>query len=122
MPTSRLSSVRHKSVCVSQNLLCETEMKVQMCETVSVNVETMVEVNEGDILMEFSRKIESAEVNGDLPYRSVFLPLVDFATKLMAKIPSKGIGRCSDSQRAEVVRRLQEEADRWNAIMVSAED
>ena len=115
-------SVRHKLVCGSQNLLCETEMKVQMCETVSVDVETMVEVNEGDILMEFSRKIESAEVNGDLPYRSVFLPLVDFATKLMAKIPSKGIGRCSDSQRAEVVRRLQEEADRWNAIMVSAEE
>ena len=122
MSIPRVLSVRHKSVCESQNLLCETEMKVQMCETVSVDVETMVEVNEGDILMEFSRKIESAEVNGDLPYRSVFLPLVDFATKLMAKIPSKGIGRCSDSQRAEVVRRLQEEADRWNAIMVSAED
>ena len=97
-------------------------MKVQMCETVSVDVETEVEVNENDILCEFARKIESAEINGDLPYRSVFLPLVDYATKLLAKIPSKGIGRCSDSQRAEVVRRLQGEADRWNAITVSAED
>lgn len=97
-------------------------MKVQMCETVSVDVETEIEVNENDILCEFARKIESAEINGDLPYRSVFLPLVDYATKLLAKIPSKGIGRCSDDQRAEVVRRLQAEADRWNEIYVSAED
>lgn len=97
-------------------------MKVQMCETVSVDVETEVEVDTNDILMEFSRKIESAEINGDLPYRSVFLPLVDFATKLMARIPPKAIGRCSDSQRAEVVRRLQFEAERWNEIYVSAEE
>ena len=46
MSIPRVLSVRHKSVCESQNLLCETEMKVQMCETVSVDVETMVEVNE----------------------------------------------------------------------------
>ena len=97
-------------------------MKVQMCETVSVDVETMVDVNENDILCEFARKIESAELNKDLPYRSVFLPLVDYATKLMAKIPSKAIGRCSDEQRAEVVRRLQFEAERWNEIYVSAEE
>ena len=97
-------------------------MKVQLCETVSVDVETEVEVNENDILCEFARKIESAEINDDLPYRSVFLPLVDYATKLLAKIPSGGIGRCSDHQRAEVVKRLQEEADRWNEIYVSAEE
>lgn len=96
-------------------------MKVQLCETVSVDVETMVEVDVDAVLMEFSRRIESAEMNGDLPYRSAFLPLVDFATKLLAKIPSKGIARCADSQRAEVVKRLTEEAERWNAIMVSAE-
>jgi hypothetical protein len=93
-----------------------------MCETVSVDVETEIDVDINDILMEFSRKIESAEINGDLPYRAVFLPLVDFATKLLARIPSKGIGRCADSQRAEVVKRLQAEADRWNEIYVSAEE
>jgi hypothetical protein len=95
-------------------------MKVQVSETVSVDIETEVEVDVGEVLMEFSRKIESAEMNGDLPYRSVFLPLVDFATKLMAKIPAKGISKCTDSQRAEVVLRLQAEADRWNEIYVSA--
>jgi len=96
-------------------------MKVQVSETVSVDIETEVEVDVGEVLMEFSRKIESAEMNGDLPYRSVFLPMVGFATKLMAKIPSKGINKCTDSQRAEVVLRLQAEADRWNEIYVSAE-
>jgi hypothetical protein len=49
-------------------------MKVQVSETVSVDIETEVEVDAGEVLMEFSRKIESAEMNGDLPYRSVFLP------------------------------------------------
>ena len=97
-------------------------MKVQVSETVSVDIETEVEVDVGEVLMEFSRKIESAEMNGDLPYKSVFLPMVDFATKLMAKIPSKGISKCADNQRAEVVKRLQAEADRWNEIYVSAED
>jgi hypothetical protein len=96
-------------------------MKVQVSETVSVDIETEVEVDVGEVLMEFSRKIESAEMNGDLPYKSVFLPMVDFATKLMAKIPSKGISKCADNQRAEVVKRLQAEADRWNEIYVSAE-
>jgi hypothetical protein len=97
-------------------------MKVQVCETVSVDLETTVEVSVDDVLMEFSRKIESAEINGDLPVRSVFLPLVDFATRLLAKIPSKGIGKCRDDQRACVVERLQAEAERWNMIMVDAED
>jgi hypothetical protein len=96
-------------------------MKVQVRETVSVDIETEVEVDVGEVLMEFSRKIESAEMNGELPYRSVFLPMVDFATKLMAKIPSKSISKCADNQRAEVVKRLQAEADRWNEIYVSAE-
>lgn len=98
-------------------------MKVQLCETVSVDVETMVEVGVDEVLMEFSRQLESCEINSELPpYKSLMLPLVDFATKLMAKIPSNAIGRCRDDERAEVVRRLQAEADRWNAIMVSAED
>ena len=91
-------------------------MKVQICETVSVDVETTVNVDINDVLMEFSRRIESAEINGDLPYRSTFLPLVDFATNLMAKIPDKGIGKCTNSQRAEVARRLYEEAARWNVM------
>ena len=96
-------------------------MKVQICETVSVDVETTVDVNVDDLLMEFSRKIESAEMNGDMPYKSVFLPLVDFATKLLAKIPSKGISKCADNQRAEVVKRLMAEAERWNDIYVAVD-
>lgn len=96
-------------------------MKVQMCETVSVDVETTVDVDVNDVLMEFSRRMESAEMNGDLPLRSVFLPLVDFATNLMGKIPERGIATCKDSQREEVIRRLQTELDRWNAVMIDAE-
>jgi len=46
------------------------------------------------------------------------LPLVDFATKLMANIPMKAITRCSDAHRAEVVKRLKAELDRWNEIMI----
>ena len=96
-------------------------MKVQMCETVTVDVETMVNVDINDILMEFSRQMASAEINGDLPIKSVFLPLVDFATRLMERIPDAGISKCLDSQRATVVARLLAEAERWNTIMISAE-
>lgn len=94
-------------------------MKVQICETVSVDVETTVNVDVNDVLMEFSRRIESAAMNGDMPYKSAFLPLVDFATKLLNHIPLNGIGKCSESQRSEVVLRLREEADRWNSFAVS---
>jgi hypothetical protein len=97
-------------------------MRVQICETVSVDVETMVDISIDDVLNEFSRRIESAEMNKDLPVRSAFLPLVDFATNMMAKIPDRGIAKCKDSQRMEVVRRLQMELDRWNAITVDAEE
>ena len=96
-------------------------MKVQICETVSVDVETTIDVNVNDVLMEFSRRIESAEMTCELPLRNTFLPLVDFATNLMAKIPERGIATCKDSQREEVIRRLQTELDRWNAVMVDAE-
>lgn len=94
-------------------------MKVQICETVSVDVETTVNVDINDVLMEFSRRIESAAMNGDLPYKSAFLPLVDFATKLMAKIPDGGISKCTNSQRVEVAKRLYEEGTRWNAFVAS---
>lgn len=96
-------------------------MKVQICETVSVDIETTVDVDTNDVLTEFYRRIEEAEVRGDAACKSAFLPLVDFATKLLARIPKKCINKCADSQRAEVVKRLQEEAERWNEIYVSAE-
>jgi len=97
-------------------------MKVQLCETVSVDVETEVDVDVNEVLMEWSRRLETFEMNDDLPpYKSLMLPMVDFATKLMGKIPHDAIVKCTDAQRAEVVRRLQFEIDRWNTIMVSAE-
>lgn len=86
-------------------------MKVRMCET--VDVEAIVEVSPEAILSEFSARFE--EAGDDYPMRSAFLPLVDFATKLLSRIPAKAIGMCSDSQRAEVVSRLQAEVERWNA-------
>lgn len=92
-------------------------MKVRMCETVDVEAE--VEVSPEAILQEFAARFEDA--GDDYPVKSAYLPLVDFATKLLERIPSKAIGKCKDSQRAEVVARLQAEAERWNAIMVSAE-
>lgn len=97
-------------------------MKVQVYETVSVDIETSVNVDVNDVLMEFSRRLESAEMNGDLPLRTVFLPLVDFATKLMSRIPERGIATCKDSQRMEVINRLSAELDRWNVIMLDAEE
>lgn len=96
-------------------------MKVNVFETVSVDVETSIDVDVNTVLNEFSSRMEEAEQLGDLPVRSVFLPLVDFATKLLSRIPNQGICRCLDSQRVEVVKRLQEELDRWNAIMVSVD-
>ena len=38
-------------------------MKVQICETVTTDIETEVDVNIDDILNEFSRRIETAEMN-----------------------------------------------------------
>lgn len=100
----------------------EREMKVMMCEQVTVDVETMIDVSVQDVLMEFSRRMEAAEFNDELPVKSCFLPLLDFATKLLAQVPTKGIHKCTDSQRAEMVRRLEAEAERWNTIYMSAED
>ena len=86
---------------------------MQICETVSVDVETQVDVSIDDVLMEFSRRLETAEMNQELPIRTVFLSLVDFTTKLMAKIPQKGIESCPTPQREAVVDRLKKELQRW---------
>ena len=91
-------------------------MKVQLCETVTVDVETMVDVSIDDVLSEFSRRIETAEINKDLPQKSVFLPLLDFATRMMARIPQAGIDKCSNAQRAEVTKRLRDEIERWKEV------
>jgi hypothetical protein len=94
-------------------------MKVQICETVSVDVETTVDVDLNEVLMEFSRRMETCEMNEELPpYKSLALPLVDFATNMIARIPSVAIAKYKDSQRAEVVRRLVAELERWNGIIV----
>lgn len=94
-------------------------MKVRMCET--VDVEATVEVSTEEILMEFSQRFEDAMANSSCPVKFAFLPLVDFATKLLARIPPAAIGKCKDSQREEVVKRLRAEADRWNEIMVAVD-
>lgn len=97
-------------------------MKVQMCETVTVDVETEIDVDINDVLMEFSRQLESCKMNNSLPpYKRLMLPLVDFVTRMMGEIPLAAIIKCTDEQRAEVVQRLQVELDRWNEIMISAE-
>lgn len=97
-------------------------MKVRLCESVTVDVETDVDVDCHEVLAEFGRQLEQCELNDELPpYRSLMLPLVDFATKLIANIPRAAITKCRDDQRAEVVKRLQGELDRWNEIYVSAE-
>ena len=97
-------------------------MKVRLCETVTVNVETDLDVDCHEVLSEFGRRLKQCELNDELPpYGLLMLSLVDFATKLMANIPSKAITECRDDQRAEVVKRLQAELDRWNEIYISAE-
>lgn len=94
-------------------------MRVTVFET--VDIQTEVDVSVHDLLVEFSERMDRAEQYGAVPYQSVYLPLVDFATKLLARIPQKGIGACLDSQRAEVVKRLTAEAERWNEIYVSVD-
>jgi hypothetical protein len=94
-------------------------MEVQLCETVSVDIETMVHVSVDDILSEFSRQLLSCDMNDELPpYKRLSLPLLDFATKLMATIPDAAIAGYTDAQRAEVIRRLRDEFKRWNLIHV----
>lgn len=96
-------------------------MKVQLCETVTVDVETMVDVDVNEVLAEFGRRFEEAKLNNELPMKYAYLPMIDFATQLLAEIPTAAIGKCTDFQRAAMVERLTAEAERWNAIMVSAE-
>lgn len=94
-------------------------MQVRICEM--VDVEATVTISAEAILDEFRARFDEAEEAGECPVKFAFLPLVDFATKLLARIPSKAMIACKDSQRAEVVKRLQAEADRWNEIYVTAE-
>lgn len=94
-------------------------MQVRVCE--SVDIDTMVDVSIDDLLNEFGERIEQAEERKEFLIRSVFLPLVDTATRLLARIPDKAIGRCKDSQREEVVKRLQAELDRWSAVWESVD-
>ena len=89
-------------------------MKVRICETVDVEAE--VEISPEAVLNEFSLRFEDAITESNCPVKSAFLPLVDFATRLLKRIPPEAIGKCKDSQRAEVASRLQAEAERWNAI------
>ena len=88
-------------------------MKVQVCETVSVDIESTVDVDVNEVLMEFSRRFEEAELNGELPIKFAYLPLLDFATKLMARIPQEAINSCQSTARAEMVKRLTDEIRRW---------
>lgn len=91
-----------------------SSVKVQICETVSVDVETSVDVSVDDILSEFSRQLESCDLNHELPpYRRIMLPLLDFTTKLLARIPVAAIEKCTEAQRVEVLNRLEKEWSRW---------
>jgi len=93
-------------------------MRVTMFQ--NVDVEAEVDVSIDDVLAEFSRRFEEAEQSGECPHRSVYLPLIDLATRLMARVPPKAITACQDSQRAEVVTRLQAEIERWSTIVDSS--
>jgi hypothetical protein len=92
-------------------------MKVSLCEEVMVTVETKVDVDLNAVLIEFSSLFEDAEAgdHANVPVRSVYLPLLDFATKLMARVPNEAIALCRDDQRKEMVTRLQTELQRWNS-------
>lgn len=94
-------------------------MRVTMIQ--NVDVEAEVDVSIDDVLEEFGRRFQDAEDAGECPHRSVYLPLVDLATRLLARVPSKAIVACQDSQRAEVVKRLTAEAERWNEIVVAVD-
>jgi hypothetical protein len=85
----------------------------------TVDVEAEVDVTVTEVLIEFGKMLE--EVGSDLPVRRTFLPLVDFAMRLLAQIPIAAIAQCKGSQRAEIVHRLQAEAERWDTIIPDAD-
>lgn len=94
-------------------------MKIQVCETVSVDIETTVDVSTNDVLMEFSRRLEEAEINEKKPSaKMVALPLLDFATRMMERIPDSVIADCTDLQRGIVGERLTKELKRWNPMVI----
>jgi hypothetical protein len=97
-------------------------MKVRLCETVSVDVETDVNVDVNEVLMEFSRRFEEAELNQECPVRYAFLPLMGFATRLMARVPEAAMRRCNDAEMAQVIRRLRAEAERWATVYVTGDN
>ena len=86
-------------------------MKVRMFET--VNVDTEVDVSAVDVLNEFAARFEDAANDGSCPVKFAYIPLVDFATKLLAQIPDLAIAKCTNQQRATVSDRLRSESERW---------
>jgi hypothetical protein len=94
-------------------------MRVKTYVTIHEDIDVEVDVDINEVLSEFSRRLEERELNEELPpYKSLALPLVDFATNMMARIPSAAIAKYKDSQRAEVARRLAAEFERWNGVIV----
>jgi len=102
-------------------------VKIKFSEVVNVEVGGEVDVDCNDVLCEFSDKLKALEAANELPdYNQlilplVILPLVDFATKLMARIPKQAIARCSDEQRREGALRLKTELERWDGTWIAAE-
>jgi len=97
-------------------------VKIKFSEVVNVEVDGEVDVDCNGVLCEFSDKLKALEAANELPnYNRLILPLVDFATKLMARIPKQAIARCSDEQRREVALRLKTELERWDGIWIAAE-
>jgi 23S rRNA U2552 (ribose-2'-O)-methylase RlmE/FtsJ len=89
-------------------------MRVQVCETVNVDIETFVEVNVNSVLCEYARQIEECELNSEPPSFRMWLAMLDFCTKMLAKVPDCAVSKVKPESRAEMVKRLQAELDKWS--------
>jgi hypothetical protein len=89
-------------------------MRVQVCETVNVDIETFVEVDANSVLCEYSRQIEECELNNKPPSSRMWLAMLDFCTKMMAKVPDYAVKNVKPESRAEMIKRLRMELNKWS--------
>lgn len=96
-------------------------MKVQICKSVTTDIETEVDVSINDILNEFSRRMAIEEMNDDRWNQDIYLQLVCFAVALMEMIPEAGIAKFHDLLRGRLANQLNEQAERWAATSTADE-
>lgn len=101
------------------NSIRDDKMKVTTCE--NIDVEVSVDVSYGDVISEFHAEIRLAQEAGEVRVRSVVLPAIDSATRLLAAIPDASIAQLLPEHLAEIIKRLKTELARYEPPPVNAD-